>query len=192
MKSIQLAVILSLFFAISGNANAFQLDVKVSNPADRFTIGIPTTWKEKIYPTETGTSYAYWDGVGNAITITVKKTNSFKELLKMISNNKVSKSQLLELENYFQQEAPEKLYLSLSLETIANHRALVQTYILSHEALEQHILIKTRSYDLIKGEKQYQVSFSPPPQKNKKLADYMFDYTYEMFFHDILATLMIK
>lgn len=192
MKNIQVVVVLSLFFAIIGTANAFQLDVKVSNPGDRFTIGIPTTWKEKIYLAETGTSYAYWDGVGNAITITVKKTNSFKELLKMISNNQVNKSQLLELEKYFQQEAPEKLYLSLSLETIASHRAMVQTYTLSHDSLERHVLIKTRSYDFIKGDKQYQVSFSPPPQKNKELADYMFDYTYEMFFHDLLATLMIK
>ena len=168
------------------------LDVKTSNPADGFIIGIPKHWNEKVYPTEKGTTYAYWDNIGNALTITVREPNSFKKVLTMINDNKFNIKQLKMLENNFKQDAPLKQKLTLSIETISNQKSLAQSYLYRHETAGLIWFSRNKQFEFIKNGKQYQISFSPSPSKTEEAAEIMFNNSYRNIFYPILITFFLK
>jgi len=167
-------------------------DVKTSKPGDGFAIGIPKHWNEKVYPSEKGTSYAYWDDIGNAITITVHEPNSFERVLAMIKNDQLNEKQLKELEKLFKREAPLKRRVKVGIEVLSNQKALVQSYVYRHETTGFIYFIKTKTFNFIKNNKQYQVSFSPTPSKTEAAAEIRFNKSYRNIFYPILVTFFLK
>ena len=167
-------------------------DVKTSKPGDGFAIGIPKHWNEKVYASEKGTTYAYWDGIGNALTITVREPNSFEKVLMVIKNDQLNEKQLKELENSFKQRAPLKRSLKLGIEVISNEKALVQSYLYRHETAGFVYFIKNKQFEFIKNGKQYQVSFSPPPSNTEEAAETKFNDSYGNTFYPILVTFFLK
>jgi len=167
-------------------------EVKTSKPGDGFAIGIPEHWNEKVYASENGTTYAYWDGIGNALTITVRRPNSFERVLIMIKNDQLNEKQLQELENSFKRSAPLKRSLKLSIEVISNEKALVQSYLYRHETAGFVYFIKNKQFEFIKNGKQYQVSFSPPPSNTEEAAENKFANSYRSTFYPILITFFLK
>lgn len=101
MKRLLFILVPLLMLSASMGYTEAPLDVKTSNPADGFIISIPKHWNEKVYPTEKGTTYAYWDNICNALTITVREPNSFKQVLTMINDGKFNIKHLKMLENNF-------------------------------------------------------------------------------------------
>lgn len=162
-----------------------------SLPDDKFSVWVPENWSEKNYPATGGRTYAFWNDMGNAITITVKKPNSFKSLLGMISKNEVSKDQLLELEQYMRQEAPAKLDLRLGIETIASQKAFSQNHITRQETFGViYYLNSIRLYFLYKG-MMYDISFSASVASNKKAARSNMENSINQFFKPILLTFFL-
>ena len=166
-------------------------DVKTSKPGDKFSIGIPKHWNEKIYPTEKGTTYAYWDDIGNAITITVREPNSFRLMLTMVKNDQLNEKQLNELEEFFKRNAPLKRRIKVGVEVLSNQKALFQSYVYRQETAGFVYYIKTKAYDFIKNNKQYKISFSPAPAKTEDAAEIKFGESYKVIFYPILVTFFV-
>lgn len=166
-------------------------DVKTSKQGDAFAIGIPKHWNEKVYPSEKGTTYAYWDDIGNAITITVREPNSFKSVLTMIKNDQLDEKQLEELEELFKRDAPLKRRIKIGIEVLSNQKSMVQSYVYRQETAGFIYFTKTKMYNFIKNNKQYQVSFSPAPTKTEDAAEIRFVESYKDIFYPILVTFFI-
>ena len=173
------------------NASSSNFDVKTSKPEDKFSIGIPKNWNEKIYPTEKGTTYAYWDDIGNAITIVVREPNSFKRVLTMIKNDQLTEKQVNELEEFIKRNAPLKRQIKVGVEVISNQKALFQSYIHRQETAGHVYFIKGKEYSFIKNNMQYKISFSPAPVKTEDAAKIKFDETYKLIFYPILITFFV-
>lgn len=189
----RLIIILTPFIFISNIIYAEStFEVKISKPGDGFSIGIPKHWDEKVYASENGTTYAYWDNIGNALTVAVREPNSIENVLMMIKNDQFNKKQLEELEEFFKLNAPLKLDVKLSIEIISNERALVQSYLYRHETAGFVHFMKNKQFEFIKNEKQYQVSFSPPPSNTKEMAENKFANSYSNTFYPILVTFFLK
>ena len=168
------------------------LDVKTSEPGDGFAIGIPKNWNEKVYDSERGMTYAYWDQTGDAITITVREPSSLKQVLMAIRDGKFSQGQLKKLQKVFSENAPAKRDVYLGIEVISNEKALMQIYLYRHEAVGHvHFLVNTQ-FDLIKNNKQYQISFSPSRSKSEKDAMTKYKQAYKNTFHPIIKTFFLK
>lgn len=125
-------------------------DVKTSKQGDAFAIGIPKHWNEKVYPSEKGTTYAYWDDIGNAITITVREPNSFKSVLTMIKNDQLDEKQLEELEELFKRDAPLKRRIKIGIEVLSNQKSMVQSYVYRQETAGFIYFTKTKMYNFKK------------------------------------------
>lgn len=166
-------------------------DVKISKPEDKFSIGIPNNWNDKISPSENGITYAYWDDIGNAITITVRKPNSFERVLTMIKNDQLNEKQLKEIETQFKRDAPLKRRVKVGIDVLSNRKALVQSYVYRQESVGFIYFVKTKTYDFIYNNKQYQVSFSPTPSKTEDAAEIKFNETYKAIFFPILISFFI-
>jgi hypothetical protein len=167
-------------------------DVKISKPRDGFAIGIPKHWNEKVYPSEKGTTYAYWDDIGNALTITVREPNSLKQILTMIKDDQFNEKQLKQLEKIFKRDAPLKQNIKIGIEVISNQKALSQSYLYRHETTGFIYFVKNKQFDFIKNSKQYQVSFSHPPSKTEEAAEIQFNDSYRKTFYPILVSFFLK
>ena len=179
-----------LFFKSSSFANE-QIKIINSLPEDKFSIGIPGNWQEKRYPSSTGRIYAFWDNIGNAITITVKIPNSFTELLNKISNNQISHKQLKQIETQFCHEAPSKIDLEISIKKIANKKTFSQNFIIKQETLDTIYYISTTTFDFLHEGRQYQIGISSTPAVDKNNAKINFKNSFRKYFKPILITLFI-
>ena len=194
LKKKHLIFLLAPFIMLLSNGGYAEpvFEVKTSKPGDGFFIGIPKHWNDKVYASEKGTTYAYWDGIGNALTITVREPNSFEKVLMMIKNDEFNSKKLKELENYFKQEAPLKRSIKLGIEVISNQKALAQSYLYRQETAGFVYFLKNKQFEFIKNGKQYQISFSPPPSKTEEEAEIKFNDSYGDTFYPILVTFFLK
>jgi hypothetical protein len=193
-KMKRLIIILTSFvlFLSSVICAESTFDVKTSRPGDGFAIGIPKNWNEKVYASEKGTTYAYWDAVGHALTITVHKPNSFEKVLMLIKKDQFTENQLKELEHFVKRNAPLKQNIKLTIEVISNEKALVQSYLYRHETAGSAHFIKNKQFEFLKNGKQYRISFSPPPSKTEKSAENKFNDSYGTTFYPILVTFFLN
>ena len=186
-KTKHLIIILSIIY-FYGNCLSSELDIKVSHPGDKFTLFVWQGWNEKIYLSDLGKNYAYWDDTGNAIVISTDEPNSFEELLKQIQSGTFPKIDLFKLEQIFRKYAPEKKDLKLKIETLSNQKSLSQTYIDERNSLEYKFFIKTQMIQFLYKGKQYKISFSSAPGRTKEEAVTNFDTAYKSVFKPMLIT----
>ena len=132
-----------------------------SSHSDRFAIKIPSNWEQKkMDSVDNGIYYNFWDGQGNALSVGVRMPNTFFNLLKAIENKAVSKDQLLRFQKEFADAAPMKRGLSLSINVIANRRALTQTFLYKKETLGNVLYIINVTHEFLYNNKQYGISYS--------------------------------
>lgn len=194
MKALALALFLLLFsnsVAFSAESGISQLQPLPSDPEDRFAIGVPLGWNSRITASSRGRLYAFWDGTGNALTIDVGTPNSFEQLLTSISENKVSKTKLLEMQRVFRREAPLKLNVILSVSTIANKRTFTQSYIYRHETLGAVGFVSNISHDFLHKGKQYSISYSSPPASTGEAAESIFEISFQRYFKPMLVSFFV-
>lgn len=172
--------------------NICRLDPFVSKAEDRFVIGVPLSWKKRINSIDGGNSYMFWDEFGNAFSISVHCPNSFKRLLEDISKNKVSKHQLTELQKKFAKQAPLKMDIRISINTIANRKSLTQNYIYKHQTINIKYYMKNITYDLLYNERQYSISFSARPGATKDEALQNFRVAEKKYFTPMLVSFFLK
>ena len=169
-----------------------EIDVKTSIPDEQFTIGIPKLWSEKIFfDSQNRRVYAFWEN-GNAITIAVKKITyeSYKKTLKELEN--MNDKKLAEMENSGKKEVPSKLNVKLSLETVANQKAFVQTYVERQESLGKVMYIGSKTYDFVyngsNNSFEYRISISAMPANNESNASKNFSDAFEKYFRPIIIS----
>lgn len=192
-----LAFSIFLFFisnsgAIYAGSGISQFQTFSSNPEDRFTISVPLGWNSKIIPNARGKMYAFWDGVGNALTIDVGTPDSFKKLLNAIADNKISKTQLSEIQQLFRREAPLKPDVLLSISTIANKKALTQTYTHRQETLDIVVFVRGVQHDFLHEGKQYIISYSSTPAFTSEAAKANLETSFQRYFKPMLVTFFVQ
>lgn len=168
-----------------------KLTNRNSKPNDYFSIGIPSNWNDKIYPSEGGTSYAFYDNKGNAIVITVRTPNSLVGLLKSIERNEISRDKLNDMENNFQKKIPLKRNIKLGIETLSNRHSFVQSYTVRQETLGNVSFMKAATYDFLHRNMQYQVALSAGPSATEEGAIITFNNSWAQYFKPILLTLFL-
>jgi len=178
--------------AIYAESDISQFQTFSSSPEDRFAISVPLGWNSKIIPSLRGKTYAFWDGTGNALAIDVGIPNSFKKLLNAIAENKISKTELLEIQQQVRNETPLKLDLLLSISTIANKKALTQIYTYRQETLVTVAFLKAVQHDFLHEGKQYSISYSSPPAFTTEAAKATFETSLQRYFKPILVTFFVQ
>ena len=195
MKTVAFAVLLLLFSnsaALYAESGISQFQPFPSEPEDKFTIGVPLGWNSRITPSSRGKLYAFWDGTGNALTINVGIPNSFEQMLNSIAENTISKAQLSEMQRVFRKEAPLKLDMKLSINTIANKKAFTQSYIYRHETLGAIGFLRHVGHDFLHGGKQYSISYSSPPASTREAAVATFETSLQRYFKPMLISFFLR
>jgi len=169
-----------------------QFQTISSSPEDRFAISVPLGWNSKIIPSARGKMYAFWDGAGNALTVDVGTPDSFKKLLNAIAENKISKTELLEIQQLFRREAPLKPDVLLSISTIANKKALTQIYTHRQETLDTVVFVRGVRYDFLHEGKQYSISYSSPPAFTMEAAKAALETSLQRYFKPMLVTFFVQ
>lgn len=195
MKALAFAVFIlfisnsSAIYAASGIS---QFQTFSSSPEDRFAISVPPEWKLQIVPSSRGKMYAFLDGTGNALTVDVGTPDSFRKLLSAIAENKISKTELSEIQKLFRREAPLKPDVLLSISTIANKKALTQIYTHRQETLNTVVFVRGVRHDFLHEGKQYSISYSSPPAFTTGAAKAKFEISSQRYFKPMLVTFFVQ
>jgi hypothetical protein len=170
---------------------ASSLPVFASQSEDRFTIAVLATWNTRVMPSSGGKTYMFWDGAGNALSVKVMAPNSFEQLLSSIAENKVSKSDLAQIQKEFQGLAPHKIDLSLDISTVSSRKTLTQSYLYRQETLDTVSFMKNISHDFLYLGRQYSISYSSPPAPTKESAKAKFEKSFQTYFKPMLISFFV-
>ena len=110
----------------------------------------------------------------------------------MIQNGEFTEEQINALQNRFEKDAPLKRNMKVEIDILSNQKALVQNFLYKHETAGHAFFIENKSYSFIKNNKQYEISFSPPPSETETAAKRKFDESYRQIFLPILTTFFLK
>jgi hypothetical protein len=200
IKNKQVVIIISLLlllfacavYIFEAQAIASSLQVFASQPEDKFTIGVLAKWNSRILPSSGGRTYMFWDGVGNALSVKVVAPNSLDKLLSSIAENKISRTELSEVQKEFQRLAPHKIDLSLDISTVSSKKTLTQSYIYRQETLDTVVFMKNISHDFLYLGRQYSISYSSPPAPTKEAARANFEKSFQRYFKPMLTSFFIQ
>lgn len=171
---------------------ASSLQVFASQPEDKFTIGVIAKWSTRIMPGSRGNTYMFWDGAGNDLSVKVVAPNSLDQLLDSIADNRISKTDLSEIQKEFQRLAPHKIDLSLVISTVSSKKTLTQSYLYRQETLNTIFFMKNISYDFIYLGRQYSISCSSPPAPTKESAKAKFEKSFQRYFKPMLISFFVQ
>lgn len=133
----------------------------VSQPSDRFTLGVPPSWTKHVMAKDGGRSYVFQAPETTlALSIEVRAPNSLGPLLEKIQETPLTSDQLTDLQRRFQQMVPEKTRLLLSLTEISNQKSLTQRYVLKHVSAGRTGFLSGREHQFLYRGKQYVIGYS--------------------------------
>jgi hypothetical protein len=133
----------------------------VSEPSDRFTLGVPPSWTRRVMPTERGRSYVFqMPQTTYVLSIEVGTPNSLGPLLEKLQKTRLTKNQLLDLQDRFREMVPEKMHLVLSITEISNQASLTQRYVYRHVSAGRTGFLAGREHQFLYRGKQYVIGYS--------------------------------
>lgn len=133
----------------------------VSQPSDRFALGVPPSWTKHVKATDGGRSYVFQAPEAHlALSIEVRAPNGLGPLLEKIQETPLTRDQLIDLQRRFQQMVPEKTRLLLSITEISNQKSLTQRYVLKHVSAGRTGFLSVKEHQFLYRGKQYLIGYS--------------------------------